>query len=43
LWDTYHPEKIWMLFSAIGIATIVGLLLYDRFVLKGGKTTEAEA
>jgi dipeptide/tripeptide permease len=43
LWDTYHPEKIWMLFSAIGIATIIGLLLYDRFVLKGGKTTEAEA
>jgi len=36
LWNTYNPEKIWILFSAIGIATIVGLVLYDKFVLKGG-------
>jgi len=43
LWDTYHPEKIWMLFSAIGVATIIGLVLYDRFILKGGKTQEIEA
>ena len=35
LWDTYHPEKIWMLFSAIGVATIIGLFLYDKIVLKG--------
>ena len=40
LWDTYHPEKIWMLFSAIGVATIVGLFLYDKFVLKGSATSE---
>jgi dipeptide/tripeptide permease len=34
LWDTYHPQKIWMLFSAIGIVTIIGLFLYDKLVLK---------
>ena len=34
LWDTYNPEKIWILFSAIGIVTIVGLVLYDKFILK---------
>jgi len=40
LWDTYHPEKIWMLFSVIGVATIIGLFLYDKFVLKGSATPE---
>ena len=40
LWNTYNPEKIWILFSAIGIATIVGLVLYDKFVLKGGVKQE---
>jgi dipeptide/tripeptide permease len=34
LWNTYHPEKIWMLFSAIGVVTIIGLFLYDKFILK---------
>ena len=43
LWDTYQPEKIWMLFSAIGVATIIGLILYDRFILKGGKAVEEVA
>lgn len=43
LWNTYNPEKIWILFSAIGIATIIGLILYDKFVLKGGKKQEVEA
>jgi len=42
LWDTYNPEKIWMLFSGIGVATIIGLLLYDKFILKGGKTNLEE-
>jgi dipeptide/tripeptide permease len=33
LWDAYHPYKIWMLFSAIGIGTIVALFLYNQFIL----------
>ncbi len=33
LWNTYHPYRIWMLFSAIGIFTIIALFLYNTFVL----------
>ena len=33
LWNTYHPYKIWMIFSAIGVVTIVALFLYNTFVL----------
>jgi len=34
LWHTYHPSKIWMVFSAIGVATVIALFLYDKFLLK---------
>ncbi len=33
LWNTYHPYRIWILFSAIGIVTIFALVLYNIFVL----------
>ncbi len=33
LWNTYHPYRIWMLFSAIGIVTIIALFLYNHFIL----------
>jgi len=33
LWNSYNPSKIWILFSAIGVATVIGLYLYDKFVL----------
>ncbi len=39
LWDNYHPYRIWMIFSAIGAATIIALFLYNRFVL--GKIEKA--
>lgn len=35
LWDTYHPSRVWVLFTAIAVAASVMLFLYDRFVLKG--------
>jgi dipeptide/tripeptide permease len=37
LWHNYHPSKIWMVFSAIGVATVIALFLYDKFLLKSGK------
>ncbi len=40
LWNTYHPYKIWMIFSAIGVVTIIALFLYNTFVL--GKAAKAE-
>ncbi|HXK81186.1 MAG TPA: MFS transporter [Bacteroidales bacterium] len=33
LWNTYNPGNIWMVFTGIGITTVVVLFLYDRFVL----------
>ncbi len=34
LWVTYNPSQIWIMFSAIGVITIIALFLYDRFLLK---------
>ncbi len=40
LWDTYHPYRIWVIFSSIGVATIIALFLYNKFVL--GKAVASE-
>ncbi len=42
LWNNYNPSKIWMVFSAIGVATIIALLLYDKFVLGGKEHTNSD-
>jgi hypothetical protein len=34
LWDKYHPSSIWMVITGIGIAAMLALFLYDRFVRK---------
>ncbi|RLD81944.1 MAG: MFS transporter [Bacteroidetes bacterium] len=34
LWLQYQPSDIWMLFSGIGLSTVVLLFLYDRLMLK---------
>jgi hypothetical protein len=34
LWANYHPSNIWMLFSGIGMSTVILLFLYDRLLLK---------
>ncbi len=34
LWQTYHPARIWTVVFAIGIATVILLYLYDKFLLK---------
>jgi dipeptide/tripeptide permease len=39
LWNTYHPYRIWVLFSAIGVITIIALFLYNTFVLGRVKKT----
>jgi hypothetical protein len=33
LWNTYHPGNIWVVFASIGVATVLLLWLYDRFIL----------
>jgi dipeptide/tripeptide permease len=34
LWDKYHPSNIWIVVTAIGLASAFALLLYDKFLLK---------
>jgi hypothetical protein len=35
LWVTYHPNKIWYVVFGIGIATVLLMMLYDRFLIRG--------
>ncbi len=37
LWETYQPYNIWMVFSGIGLFTVICLFLYNKFILKGIK------
>ncbi len=35
LWETYHPSKIWIVFSGMAIASSVLLFMYNKFILRG--------
>ncbi len=37
LWDTYHPQHIWLLFSGVAVTAVVLLWLYNRFILNERK------
>ncbi len=42
--DTLHqPRTLWLIFSCIGLVTIVGLLLYNRYLAQGGCESSREA
>jgi len=34
LWDTYQPNKIWYVVFAVGIVSVIALLIYDRVVVR---------
>ena len=34
LWDTYSPNKIWYVVFAVGLVSIISLIIYDQFVVK---------
>ena len=34
LWETYQPNKIWLVIVGIGLFSIVSLTLYDRFIIR---------
>jgi proton-dependent oligopeptide transporter, POT family len=34
LWNTYHPSRIWMIFTGIGLLTVAALYVYNRFIVK---------
>lgn len=33
LWNSYHPSRIWYIFSGIAVTAVVLLWLYDRFII----------
>jgi len=35
LWQTYHPSKVWLLFSGMALGAAVLLFIYDRYILNG--------
>lgn len=35
LWDTYHPSKVWIIYSGMAVTAGALLFIYDRFVLRG--------
>jgi dipeptide/tripeptide permease len=41
LWNTYHPYRIWVIFSTIGVITIIALFLYNKFVLGRAEKSKA--
>ena len=34
LWETYQPNKIWLVIVGIGIFSIITLSIYDRLIIK---------
>ena len=37
LFNQYHPDRIWILYSGLAVGTAISLFLYDRFILKSRK------
>jgi len=33
LWNSYHPQSIWIIFSSLAFSAVLLLFLYDRFIL----------
>lgn len=34
LWNAYSPSKVWVIYTGIGLATVIALALYDKLLLK---------
>ena len=37
LWETYHPNKIWIVLFCVGMFAVFMLFLYDRFLIRKTK------
>ncbi len=33
LWNNYHPQSVWIIFSSLALSAVVLLFLYDRYIL----------
>jgi len=38
LWDAYDPQLIWFRFAAIGLVSMVGLIVFDQLARRGPKS-----
>lgn len=43
LFQLHHPEQIWYVFGAIGLASMIGLIAYDLILTRLGKKAELSA
>lgn len=34
LWNTYQPNKLWIVVFGIGVFSVISLMLYNRWVIK---------
>ena len=34
LWNIHHPERIWLIFAAIGLASLIGMVIYNVVITK---------
>ncbi|HBL15727.1 MAG TPA: transporter [Elusimicrobia bacterium] len=41
LFERFHPDRIWIWFALIGLASMIGLIVYDRIFVRG-KPAEAQ-
>jgi POT family proton-dependent oligopeptide transporter len=37
LWDTYSPYSMWLVFGSIGVASMIGLIIYNKVVTAADK------
>ncbi|MBV5313219.1 MAG: MFS transporter [Prolixibacteraceae bacterium] len=33
LWNSYHPQSVWIIFGSVALSAVVLLFLYDRFII----------
>lgn len=40
LWDTYSPYSMWFVFGSIGVASMIGLIIYNKVVTAADKNPD---
>ena len=40
LWDAYSPQSMWVIFTMIGVASMIGIFMYNKVVTAAGKDAQ---
>jgi len=40
LWDAYSPQSMWIIFTLIGVASMIGIFIYNKVVTAASKNTQ---